>query len=388
MPAPHNQHTMLLSVLIPCLNEDKTIGDCIQKARAAIEKLKIAAEIVVIDNGSSDTSAAIASSLGARVVYEPKRGYGNAYKKGFAEARGTYIVMGDADDTYDFLDIEKFLQPLIEGKADFVMGSRFKGSIYRGAMPWANRYIGNPLLTSFINFLFHAKLSDAQCGMRAISSEAYRKLHLLTSGMEFASEMIVSALRKNLRIAEVAIHYYPRKAESKLHPLQDGWRHIRFMLLFSPTHLFLIPGLCMFMAGMSILTMMLFTSFTIAGHKWDIHCMVVSSFITILGFQILNLGFYAKTFSLTQGYVEQDRSLELMWRFFNLEKALAIGIAMFLVGLFFNIFIFVKWIELGFGPLNEMRKALFALTLMVIGAQTLFSAFFLSMLGIKKNGQK
>ncbi len=219
--------------------------------------------------------------------------------------------------------------------------------------------------------------------MRAITKDAYQKLNLITGGMEFASEMIIKALRMKMKILEIPIEYYPRKGESKLVPLQDAWRHIRFMLLYSPTHLFLVPGLFMFIVGIVFLTIMLFKPLVI-GRQWGMHFMVVNSLLAILGFQIVNLGIYARTYSLTQGFIQEDKTLAVFWKFFNLEKGLILGAAVFFLGLGFNVFILFKWIFGNFGPLDEMRRALFALTFMAIGAQIVFSSFFLSMLGIEK----
>ena len=234
---------------MPCLNEAQTVGVCVQKARRAIKQLGISGEVVVADNGSTDGSPSIAEREGARVVHQPIRGYGAAYLAGIAAARGKFIVIGDSDNTYDFGEIPRFLQPLRES-ADLVMGSRFKGEIKPGAMPWLHRYIGNPTLTGILNLLFRAGVSDAHCGMRAFTKDAYEKLGLQTTGMEFASEMVIKAAKVGLKITEVPITYYPRKGESKLHSFRDGWRHLRFMLMLSPTYLFLLPGALLFLIGL------------------------------------------------------------------------------------------------------------------------------------------
>ena len=218
-----------VSVVMPCLNEQATIGACIEKAHRTLKNLCISGEIVVADNGSTDNSVAIAQSLGAQVVHQPCRGYGAAYQTGIAAAQGKSIVIGDSDDTYDFSELNRFILPLRQGY-DLVMGSRFKGEIRPGAMPWLHRYVGNPFLTGMLNLLFKAGVSDAHCGMRAFTREAYEQMKLKTPGMEFASEMVIKAVQAGLRIAEVPITYYPRKGESKLHSFRDGWRHLRFML--------------------------------------------------------------------------------------------------------------------------------------------------------------
>ena len=231
-----------VSVVMPCLNEEETIGPCIEKAREGIRRLGLHGEIIVCDNGSTDRSVEIATRLGARVFHERRKGYGSAYMRGISEARAEYIIMGDSDDTYDFADLEPFLKPLREGY-ELVMGSRFSGTILPGAMTFSHRYIGNPVLSGILKLFYRVDISDAHCGMRSFTKDAYARMRLQTTGMEFASEMVINAGRERLKIAEVPITYYPRKGESKLETWRDGWRHLRFMLLYSPTHLFLLPGL-------------------------------------------------------------------------------------------------------------------------------------------------
>ena len=223
-----------ISVVMPCLDEEETIGACIEKAWQGIESSGFRGEVVVSDNGSCDASVEIAEKLGARVVHQPVRGYGSAYLKGIREARGQYIIIGDSDDTYDFTEVDRFVMPLQDGY-DLAMGSRFEGEILPDAMPWLHQYIGNPVLTGILNLFFRAGVSDAHCGIRAFTRDAFQRMHLQTSGMEFASEMVINAAKADLHIAEVPVTYYPRLGESKLHSFRDGWRHLRFMLLYSPT---------------------------------------------------------------------------------------------------------------------------------------------------------
>ena len=232
----------LVSVVMPCLNEEATIGRCVAKAWRGIELAGVPGEVIVADNGSTDRSPEIAAAAGARVIHQPKRGYGNAYLAGFAAARGRYLVMGDADDTYDFGEVGRFIVPLREGGYDYVLGSRFKGKILPGAMPWHHRWIGNPVLTWILNRLFGLHASDAHSGMRAFTREAYERMRLQSPGMEFASEIVINAAKARLRVTEVPITYYPREGESKLRSFRDGWRHLRYMLLYSPDWLFLAPG--------------------------------------------------------------------------------------------------------------------------------------------------
>jgi len=371
-----------VSILMPCLNEGETVGICVKKAKSALERLNKRGEIIVVDNGSKDKSKEIAHKEGAKVIFEPERGYGSAFLRGFKEAKGRFIIMGDSDDTYDFSQIDKFLKPLYEGY-DFVIGSRLKGKICRGAMPLISR-IGNPILSFILRRLFSTEISDAHCGMRAITKEAYEKLDLRTKGMEFASEMIISALREGLRIKEIPIDYYPRKGFSKLRPFKDGWRHLRFMLLFSPNYLFLLPGISLLILGLILLFLLLPGPFLIFGRKWDIHLMVAGSLSAILGFQILSLGFYAKTFSLLEGFLKEDKLISFLQSHFNLEKGIALGLVFFFLGLGINLYILWEWIIRRFGVLNRVRLALIGSTFMVIGVQIIFSSFFLSILGLKR----
>ena len=236
--------TVDVSVVIPCLNESETIATCIIKARRSMERAGLHGEVVVADNGSMDGSPEIAATAGARVVHETRKGYGSAYLAGFAAARGRFIVMGDGDDTYDFDEVDRFVEPLMDG-ADMVMGSRLRGTIHKGAMPPLHRYVGNPVLTGILNLFYRSGVSDAHCGMRAFRRDALRSLDLRTSGMEFASEMVIRASKAGLKIDEIPIEYHPRQGESKLSTWSDGWRHLRFLLIHSPTHLFTIPGAVM-----------------------------------------------------------------------------------------------------------------------------------------------
>lgn len=376
-----------VSIVMPCLNEEATIATCIQKASTALKQMDVKGEIIVADNGSTDNSVAIAQSFGAQVVHQPIRGYGAAYLAGIAATRGKYIIIGDSDDTYDFSELARFLQPLQEGY-DLVMGSRFKGEIRPGAMPWLHRYIGNPVLTGILNLLFKAGVSDAHCGLRAFTKEAYEKMGLQTTGMEFASEMVIKAAKAGLKITEVPITYYPRKGESKLNSFRDGWRHLRFMLMLSPTYLFLLPGALLFMMGLAGTGALLPGPLKIGGRAYDVHVMILASLLCLLGYQLLLLGISARTYSLTGGFEASDLFLQFLYRHFNLEKGLLLGGVTFAVGFFIDGWVAYRWVESGFGELHQVRTALFALLLMVLGAQTVFSSFFLSILGIPTDSKK
>jgi glycosyltransferase involved in cell wall biosynthesis len=372
-----------VSAVLPCLNEEKAVGICVKKIKEVFGREGIAGEIIVVDNGSIDRSGEIAKQEGAVVVLEPQRGYGAAYLRGLREAKGKYIVIGDSDNSYDFCDIPKFLKSL-EAGYDFVMGSRFKGRIRKGAMSWSHRYIGNPILSCMTRLFFRTCLSDIHCGMRAFTIEAYRKMRLRTAGMEFATEMVVSALRHNLKIYEIPINYYPRKGESKLIPLSDAWRHIRFMLLYCPAWLYFIPGIAGFAAGICVLTFLLNGPFLFLGRYWDMHLMVFASLISILSYQMLHLGVYSHTFAIRQGFLKYDAVTLFFKRYFNLERGIFFGGGIFLLGFTVMLFIFFEWFFKDFGSLHRIRESIFAMTLSVIGLQTIFSSFFISLLFLEK----
>jgi len=381
MKTEENTIEIEISIVMPCLNEEETLGACIQKALKTMKDLSIQGEVVVADNGSTDASVEIAEQLGARVVHQPLRGYGAAYLAGIAAAEGQYIIIGDSDDTYDFTDLERFITPLRNGY-DFVIGSRLKGKILPGAMPKLHRYLGNPVLTGILNLLFRAGVSDAHCGMRAFTREAYQQMELQTTGMEFASEMVINATKVNLKIAEVPITYYPRKGESKLNSFPDGWRHLRFMLMLSPTYLFLIPGFLLLLSGLVGTVALLPGPLQIGERAYDIHVMVLACLLCLLGYQILLLGLSAQTLSRRRGFSKSGSLIQFVHRHFTLERGLILGFVTFAVGFLIDGWIAYSWVKSGFGVLQKVRPALFALLLMVLGTQTVFSAFFLSMLGI------
>jgi glycosyltransferase involved in cell wall biosynthesis len=371
-----------VSVILPCRNEEKTIGICIRKAQDIFKKYNINGEIIVSDS-SRDNSPLIAESLGAIVVKHNKKGYGVALLEGFKEAKGKYIVMADADNTYDLLDVPRFLEQLEKGY-DFVIGSRTKGKIKKGAMPFMHRYVGNPLLSFTLNSFFKSKISDANSGYRAFTREALDKMQLKTTGMEFASEMIVSALKNKLKIKEIPIVYSKRVGKSKISSFSDGWRHLRFMLLYSPTYLFLIPGIILFALGFLIMTLLLFGPITISGFHFDYHFMFLGSLLVLLGYQIISLGLYAKIYAINIGFEKHDKSIDFIAKYINLEKGIFLGLILAIFGLFIGFAILGYWIGFRFPSLNQTRTLLYALTLIIVGIQTVFSSFFLSLLLIEK----
>lgn len=371
----------LLSVVIPCLNEAENIELCVSSAMSAMARSGIPGEVIVADNGSDDGSAELAEAAGASVVREPLRGYGSAYRAGFAAARGEYIVMADADQTYDFAEIPRFLAELQDG-ADMIVGDRMR-NIHPGAMPWHHRYIGNPLLSRLLNILFHTGVSDAHCGMRAFRRDRLELLQLRTTGMEFASEMVVRAAKAKLDIREIPIEYHPRGGESKLSSFRDGWRHLRFLLLHSPTHLFILPGALMTGLGGLI-------SLTVVGHievlarQWDLHTLIGGSLLLIVGVQLVGLGLCAHAYA-TYFMGERDPWFDRARERFRLEHGLTLGSAIAFVGVAMIAVIVLDWIGRGLGNLSQERAAIFAATLLVLGIQIVFTSFLLSILGLRRD---
>lgn len=370
-----------LTILMPCLNEHRSIGDCVREAYEALRAAEVRGEVLVVDNASSDGSATLAAAAGARVVSEPRQGYGQACLRGFREARGKYILMGDADGSYDFSLLPEFLQRLRNGH-EFVNGSRIKGRIAPGAMPFLHRYLGVPLLTWLLNRLSGARLSDAHCGMRAFTREAVRKMELHASGMELASEMILQAARIGLRTSELPISYHARRGVSKLRTVSDGWRHLRFMLLYSPTYLFVVPGAAALVVGLAMLLTLAWGRIHIWRLYFDIHFMIIGSLLTILGFYVAMLGIYARTYALSIGVLQKDPLILWGKRHLTLEKGIMAGGLTMSIGLGLLFWILITWISRGFGfqGMNYLRPALLGLTLVVTGVQVIFSSFFLSLL--------
>ena len=375
---PHE--TLLVSVVIPCLNEAETIAECIVRARTAMEKASIRGEVVVADNGSDDGSAEIAAECGARVIHEPRRGYGSAYLAGFSAALGRYVVMADADLTYDFEEIPRFIGPLEDG-ADFVIGNRMD-NIHPGAMPWLHRYVGNPALSGILNLFFRTGVRDAHCGMRSFRREVLPALDLRTTGMEFASEMVIRAAKENLDIRQLSIEYHPRGGESKLSSFRDGWRHLRFLLVHSPTYLFVIPGALMAGIG-TLIALIVVAQLNILGREWDLHSLIGGALLMIVGTQVLALGLCAHTYG-TYFMGEKDPWFDRARDRFRLEHGLMLGGLVTGTGVVVAGVIVITWIERGFGALSEERMATLAATLIIVGIQIFFSSFLISILGLRR----
>ncbi len=372
-----------ITVILPCYNEEKTIGICIEKALKTLRSNNLSGEVLVVNNCSTDQSAAIATAAGARVVNQPIKGYGAAYLKGIAEAKGDYLVMGDADNTYDFGEMPKLIDELERGN-DMVIGSRFMGKMEKKAMSFTHRYIGNPILTTMLNLLFGTKLSDCHSGFRAIRADVVRQLELNTTGMEFASEMIAVAIRQKIKIKEIPIIYYPREGESKLNPLIDAWRHVRFLLVYSPNWLYLFPGMLLFLGGIAAMLLSAQGMLVFAGHRFDIHAMVFFTVSSILGFQILNIGIFAKKYALIAGFIRKDIFIGFLEKVLNLETTIVTGLCLFTAGVVGTVWIALQWLKSGMGALNEIAFCLGCLLVLFIGIELIFSSFFLSLLQVPR----
>jgi glycosyltransferase involved in cell wall biosynthesis len=374
----------LISVVMPCLNEEDGVGQCVEKALRALRQMNVPGEVIVVDNGSTDGSPEIAAKAGARVVHERRRGYGAAYLRGFQEARGKYLVMGDADDSYDFLDIPRFVEPLEKGGFDMVMGTRLKGNILPGAMPWSHRWIGNPILSGMLRLFFHTRVSDSHCGMRSFTRDAFERMHLRTQGMEFASEIVVNALRESLRIHEVPITYHPREGVSKLNGLRDAWRHVRFMLVYSPSYLFQLPGLVLSAAGMFLVVWLAHGPRELFGHQWDFHVLLFGVLALILGYNLVLFDLLAKTFSMGAGLAKPGRWLRQLSQWFTLERGILLGTLVFTIGLGVQVKIVLDWIRSGYDTLMAVRGVAIGMTAMVLGAQTVFASFLMSLMLLRR----
>ncbi len=377
---PEDQDTPLVSVVIPCLNEAENIEACVMAARTALREMGVRGEVVVADNGSEDDSAALAERAGARVVHEPRRGYGSAYLAGFAGSSGRYIVMADADLTYDFNDIPRFVAALEDG-AEMVIGDRMD-NIRPGAMPWLHRYVGNPILTGLLNLFFRTGVKDAHCGMRAVRRDVLPRLDLRTTGMEFASEMVIRAAKEKLTIAEFPIEYHPRGGESKLSSFRDGWRHLRFLLVHSPNHLFIVPGAALAGVG-TLIVILVGAGLHFFGRDWGLHTLIGGALLMIVGTQVLALGLCAHAYG-TYFMGERDPWFDRMRARFRLEHGLLLGGAFALVGFAMGVVVVVTWISHGFGSLADERLALVSASLVIVGIQIFFSSFLLSILGLRR----
>lgn len=369
-----------LSIIMPCLNEAETLETCIKKAQDYLYKYKVVGEVLIADNGSTDGSQQIANEMGARVVNVEEKGYGSALLGGINAAKGQFVIMGDADDSYDFSQLNTFVEKLRQGH-ELVMGNRFKGGIKKGAMPFLHKYLGNPVLTQIGKLFFASPCSDFHCGLRGFQKEAILKLNLRTTGMEFASEMVVKATLNKMKITEVPTTLSPdgRSRPPHLRTWRDGWRHLRFLLLYSPRWLFLYPGIFLILVGL-ISTILLLSS-------PRIHSLLYSATSIIIGFQLVSFAFFTKIFAISEGLLPPDKRLIRLTNLTKLENGLIFGICLFLLGLVGSVIAFIQWELASFGelnPTNTMRLVIPSVTAIALGLQVIFSSFFLSVLELKR----
>jgi glycosyltransferase involved in cell wall biosynthesis len=375
-----------VSIVMPCLNEVETLATCIRKAQKAIEEHGLAAEIIVADNGSTDGSQAAASKLGVTVIDVAKKGYGNALRGGIDAARGKFVIMGDADDSYDFAAIGPMIDKLRDGY-DLVLGNRFTGGIEQGAMPWLHRWIGNPALTWISRVLFKTPVGDMHCGLRGFRKDAYEKMRLRAVGMEFASEMVIKASMRGMAIAEVPVTLRPdgRSRPPHLRTWRDGWRHLRFMLLFSPRWLFLYPGVALFGISFVVGALLETGAKRIGPIEFDIHTLLLAGFGCLIGYQLVVFAIFTKVFAMREGFHPPNPNYTAMFRYIKLETGLVVGAAMFVLGIAGIVVAVASWRSVGFGDLDPaitMREIIPAAVLLTLGVQTIFVSFFLSILGI------
>jgi glycosyltransferase involved in cell wall biosynthesis len=375
-----------VTVVIPCLDEANSIGYCVEKAIGAFQTAGLRGEVVVGDNGSTDGSIEIAEKLGARVVHAEQKGYGAALQAGIIASHGAFIVMGDADDSYDFAEVPRFVEAWRKGN-DVVMGNRFKGEIKPGAMPWHHKYIGNPVLSGVLNVLFNANIGDSHCGMRGFTRAIYDKMDLRSTGMEFASEFVIKATQLGAKITEIPVTLWKDKRGRPPHlrSFRDGWRHLRFMLLYAPNWLFLLPGALLGTIGLFLVFWLLPGPRRVtASVVLDIHTMIFGVIFTLLGAQIVSIGAFAKVFSYSERFDRNPVSLKRVLKRVTLEMGLLLGGALALLGFAGCAWITWQWAASGFGPLQAVRWVLFWSMWLFLGMQIIFASFFLSMLGISR----
>ncbi len=377
-----------LSIVMPCLNEAETLAICIKKAQGFFERENIEGEVIIADNGSTDGSQKIATELNATVVNVPQKGYGSALRGGIEAANGKYIIMGDADDSYDFTNLMPYVIKLREGN-ELVMGNRFKGGVKKGAMPFLHKYLGNPVLSFIGRLFFKSKIGDFHCGLRGFSKEAYYKMELKTTGMEFASEMIVKASLKNLQIAEVPTVLSPdgRTRPPHLNTWRDGWRHLRFLVLYSPSWLFLIPGLILMIFGIITSAFLINGEVTISHVSFDVHTLLFTSGFVLIGFQFILFYGLTKVFTVENDLLPKSNKYDRLFKFINLEKGLIVGFIFVLIGIALSFIALNDWQHLGYGNIvsnTVFRIVIPGVTFILLGVQIILFSLFFSILGLKK----
>jgi len=376
-----------ISILMPCLNEAETLATCIEKAKLFLQKNHILGEIIIADNGSEDGSQDIALKHGGRVIHVPERGYGSALIVGINACIGEYIIMGDADDSYDFKNLMPFIEKLEEGY-ELVMGNRFQGGIKKGAMPPLHKYLGNPILSGIGKLFFKSPISDFHCGLRGFRKDSILRLDLQTSGMEFASEMVVKATLNNLKITEVPTTLSPdgRSRSPHLKSWKDGWRNLRFLLLYSPRWLFFYPGTILFSVGLLIMVLLSTGPITFSGVVFDIHTMLYSAMSMLLGFTIISFGLFAKVFTINNRLIPENDNMKNFYNLISLESGIVVGFIVFIIGIVGSMISILIWESKSFGsliPTSMMRIVIPSATFLVLGIQIIFASFFLSILGLK-----
>ena len=379
-----------VSVVMPCLNEAETLQVCISKALCCLKENDVVGEVIVADNGSKDGSLKIAESAGARVVLVESKGYGNALMEGIGAARGRFVIMGDADDSYDFSSLMLFIEKLREG-SDLVMGNRFRGGIAPGAMPPLHRYFGNPVLSGLGRLFFRCSVGDFHCGLRGLTYEAFQRMKLQTTGMEFASEMVVKAVMTGMEISEVPTTLSPdgRTRPPHLRSWRDGWRHLRFMLLFSPNWLFFYPGLLLMLIGLGVGGWLLPEARKLGQATLDLNTLAYSALAVLLGFQSVLFALFTRTFASTQGLGRESKLLNKLYRYVKLETGLIFGGLLVFLGLGGSILVTLSWSEIGYGELNPsevLRQVIPSILAIALGFQIVLGSFFLSVLGLKRKG--
>lgn len=372
---------------MPCLNEAESVGECVRAAQAGLLAAGAKGEVIVADNGSTDGSQEIARSLGARIVDVPRKGYGAALMGGFEAAEGCFVVMGDADASYDFSSLAPFVERLRAGD-DLVMGNRFKGGIRPEAMPFLNRYLGNPVLSFIGRLFFGSKIGDFHCGLRAFRRDMLATLDLQSDGMEFASEIVVKATLNGLKVSEVPTTLSPalRTRPPHLRPWRDGWRHLRFLLLFSPRWLFLYPGAALMVLGLAVMIALIPDELVFFGTHFDVHTMVYASAMIVIGYQAIIFAAFARIYATTEGFLPARKWLEDLTETITLEAGLLVGALLVVGAIVLTIIALAIWGGTGFGPLHyreTLRLVIPASTMLILGVQTVFSSFFLSILGVE-----
>ncbi len=376
-----------LSVVMPCLNEEKSVGICVEKARSTMERLGIAGEVLIVDNGSTDRSVEIAQSLGARIVRHDLKGYGNALRRGFAEARGRYIIMADCDDSYDLSDLERFVVKLREG-AEFVMGNRLKGEIKPGAMKWLHRWVGNPLLSWFLNVLFKTEIGDSHCGMRGFTTSAVPRMNLKMPGMELASEMVIKSSLVKLKTAEIPITLWPDKRGRPPHlrSFRDGWRHLRFMLMCSPGALFVIPGVTLLVLGLASIPALMLTGYGVFTNILGPNFMFTAAMIALAGFQLVIFGLMAKLYSHQVDPVFRDPLVERFQRTFSVNRGLILGVVLIAAGCVLGLPTLSEWLL--FRSVSKPGAWILALSLGSIGLETIFASFLVGIFDLSSESER